>query len=401
MISARVPSSLLASRIANDIVQQQNALAEVQEQISTGKKVLRPSDAPAAAAHLLTMKETISRLDQYTKNTSIAESQLSLAEGALAGTTEVLNRIRDLALRANNGLVNETSRQETNAEVKLKLEELYSLANSRDSFGNYLFSGSNIAQQPFSANKPGEYAGSDETTKLEISLGRTIDTRDPGIDVFMRIRGGNGEFQVSPDMANVGTGTISAGAVTDSTIFQANEYMISFTSPNSYDIIDVTSMTTIRAGETYMSGDDINFNGFTTSISGTPGATDKFHVKPSSYTDIFSSVKKMVDALDANPLTAGESTRMNADINASITEIDNALNHVNTARARVGTRLSSIDSSRDENENIALQIERTKRDVEDVDIADAVTRLQMQTNSLEILQKSFVRIEGLSLFNYM
>ena len=77
MINGRVPSNLLASRIANDIVQQQNSLADIQEQISSGKKVNRPSDAPAQAAHLLTMRETTSRLEQYSENSSIAESQLS------------------------------------------------------------------------------------------------------------------------------------------------------------------------------------------------------------------------------------------------------------------------------------------------------------------------------------
>lgn len=401
MINTRVPSNLTVSRVANDIVQQQNSLANVQEQISTGKKVNRPSDAPAAAAHLLTMKETASRLDQYTKNSSIAESQLSLEEGALAGTTTALNRIRDLALRANSGLSNDGFRQETNAEVKLKLEELFSLANSRDSFGNYLFSGSNINQQPFKPGNPVSYSGSDETTKMEISLGRTIDTGDSGIDVFMRIRAGNGDFQVSADASNTGTGTIKQGSVTDATLFQGGEFEISFTSPTSYDIIDLSTGATVRAGETFEDRGKIEIDGMMTSIYGQPQTGDKYRIQPSSNQDIFTSITKLITALDESPQNPSDEARMRANIDTAMGDIDNALDHINTMRARVGTRLSSIDSSRDENESVALQIERTKRDVEDVDIADAVTRLQMQANSLEILQKTFTRIEGLSLFNYM
>lgn len=401
MINTRVPSNLLVSRIAIDIVQKQSALADVQEQISTGKKINRPSDAPAEAAHLLTMKETTNRLEQYTKNSSIAESQLALEEGALAGTTTALTRIRDLALRANSGIINEGFRQETNAEVKLKLDELYSLANSRDSFGNYLFSGSNIHQLPFKPGSPVTYSGSDETTKMEIALGRTIDTGDSGIDVFMRIRGGNGDFQVSSEPGNSGTGIISSGAVSDSTAFQGGEYEIAFTSATNFDVIDLATGATVLSGEPYESGAKIEINGMMTSITGEPDTGDTFKLEPSKYQDIFSSVTKLVDALDVSPQTPADKARMRADIDAAMVEIDNALDHINTMRSRVGTRLSSIDSSRDENESVGLQIERTKRDVEDVDIADAVTRLQMQANSLEILQKSFTRIEGLSLFNYM
>ena len=101
------------------------------------------------------------------------------------------------------------------------------------------------------------------------------------------------------------------------------------------------------------------------------------------------------------PGNSADAARNNSDINTAINQIDNALNHINTTRATVGTRLNSIDSSRDENENITLQIARVKQDVEDVDIADAVTQLQTQANSLEILQRSYARIEGLSLFNFL
>jgi flagellar hook-associated protein 3 FlgL len=397
----RVPSNLLVSRIASDIVKQQNSLAEIQEQISSGKKVNRPSDAPAESAHLLTMNETMNRLEQYNKNSSIAESQLSLEEGALSTTTIALTRIRDLALRANSGQVNEGFREEINSEVKLKLAELFTTANSRDSFGNYLFSGSNIAQQPFKSGLPVTYSGSDDTARMEISLGRTIDTGDSGIDTFMRIRNGNGDFKTSSDDTNTGTGIISWGAVSDTSLYQSEQYQITFTSPTSFDVIDATSGAIVQTAQPFQANELIEFNGVTFRINGEPDAGDSFYVDPSSNQDVFSTVSNLITALEQNPFTDAEQSRMRADIDDAMGEIDNALNHLNTIRASVGSRLSSIDSSRDENSNVALQIERTKRGVEDVDIASAVTQLQTRANSLEIIQASFSRIEGLSLFNYM
>ena len=400
MINTRVPSNLLVSRVATDIVQQQNALANIQEQISSGKKVNRPSDAPAESAHLLTMQETTSRLEQYDKNSSIAESQLSLEEASLAGTTSALTRVRDLALRAING-TNDNFREESNAEIKLIREELFNLANSQDSFGNYLFGGSNVHERPFTPGTPTSYSGSDESASLQIALSRSIETGDTGIDVFMRIRNGNGDFKTSNGSANTGTGIIGTGVVSDSSLFQGGEYSITFTSPTQYDVTDETTGTVISSAQPFESGENIDLPGMTMQISGEPAAGDVFNVAPSAYEDIFSTMTGLIDALDTIPAGAGEAARINSDIDTAIGQIDNALDHINTTRARVGTRLSSIDSSRDENENVSLQIERVKRDVEDVDIADAVTRLQSQANSLEILQQSYARIEGLSLFNFL
>lgn len=401
MINSRVPSNLLVSRIATDIIQQQNSLAAVQEQISTGKKVNRPSDAPAEAAHLLSMEETISRLAQYTENSSIAESQLSLEEGALAGVTSALNRVRDLALRVNTDTANAGFREETNSEVRLIREELFTLANARDSFGNYIFGGNNIHDLPFKPGNPPTYSGSDETTKMEIALGRTIETGDPGIDVFMRIRNGNGDFNTTADPLNAGSGVIEKGAVTDGALARGGNYSITFNSDADFDVIDNATGAAVLTAEPYESGSRIDLPGMTFSISGEPIAGDIFNVAPSEFEDIFTTMNNLIDSLDITPFDSNSRAESQSALSTAVAQIDNALMHFNTTRAKVGTRLSSIENSRNENQSIGLQIERIKQNVEDVDIADAVTRLQTQANSLEILQKSFTRIEGLSLFNFM
>ncbi len=316
MINARVPSNILTSRIATDIVRKQNELAKVQTQISTGKRVNTPSDDPSQAAHIIKMQEAEKQLEQYQRNASSAESQLSLEESALTGTANILMNMRDLALRANNGATDDYTRAAHNAEVKLGLNELYDLANSRDSFGNYLFGGSNTQTSPFSASSPVTYNGTDDAQQLSIGLGRKIQTGDSGMDTFMRV----------PDAAEATSG--------------GNQ-------------------------------------------------------------DLFTTVSRFIDALESSPSTPAEKEAMQQSINDTIANLDSGLDHINTARARVGTRLNSIDNSREENSNIKLQIERTRSEFEDIDIAEAITSLQTQANSLEILQKTFSRIEGLSMFNYM
>ena len=401
MISSRIPSNYLISQIATDIVQKQSDLAQIQEQISSGKKVNRPSDEPAYSARILSMREATEKLEQFDRNSSAAEAQLSLEEGALDGVVNNINRIRELALSVNSGVVDDVTRQAVNAEVKLQLDELYTLANSRDSFGNFLFGGSNNQTGPFAKGDPVVYNGKDDSTDLTIGLGRKVKTGDSGIDVFMRIRNGNGTFSTAPDAANTGSGVISQGAITDHSQFDGSTYRLQFTSATTYDILNDTTGGTVSTGNTLSAGDPIEFNGMRTTINGSPASGDSFVMEPSQYQDLFSTVSRFVNAIDQNPTTAAESAKLTQAVNDTIVNLDVSLDHINTVRAGVGARLNSIDSSREQNSNVQLQIERILSDVEDIDIAEAVTNLQTQANTLEILQKSFSRIEGLSLFNFM
>ncbi|MGQ7848501.1 flagellar hook-associated protein FlgL [Granulosicoccus sp. 3-233] len=400
MISTRMSSNILASRIATDLVQKQNELARVQEQISTGRRINTPSDDPAQSAHIVKMQEAESQLSQYQRNASIAESQLSLEEAALTGTANTLLRIRELALTANSGAVDDTTRAAHNAEVKLRLDELYDMANAQDTLGNYLFSGSNTQTQPFTRDPEVRYNGSDDAQLTSIGLGRKIQTGDSGADAFMRIRNGNGTFQVEMDAANTGTGTIAQGSVLNRSEYENKPFDITFSTPGTYDIIDTSTGTTLQSGA-YESGGSIEFNGITTSISGNPQTGDVFHVAPSSNQDIFTTVSNFVDMLDSSPSSEAERARMQQDIDVLIGNLDLSLDHINTVRAQVGTRLNNIDSSREENADITLQIERTRAEVEDIDIAEAITSLQTQMTSLQVLQQTYGKVESLSLFNYI
>lgn len=401
MINTRVPSSLFMSRITNDILDKQSGIANVQEQIASGKKINRPSDNPAQAAHIISIEQATSQLSQYQRNASAAESRLGLEEASLTGTANSLMRIRELALSSNNGTIDNQGRAAINAEIRLKLDELYDLANARDSGGNFLFSGSNTQTKPFSKSDPVTYHGSDDARTVSIGLGRKISTTDSGSDVFMRVRSGNGDFSVNSTAGNNGTGTIAKGSVVDPTQYDSTPYTIEFTSASSFDVVDNNTGTAIQAGVAFSSRSAIEFAGIKTTISGSPAAGDLFTVTPSVNQDIFSTVSKFVDTLDGDYRSVADRTRLQQNVNSFLDNVDNALDHINIVRAQVGTRLNSIDSSREENASINLQLQRTRSEVEDIDIAEAVTTLQTKVTSLEILQKSFSRIEGLSLFNYM
>ncbi len=108
------------------------------------------------------------------------------------------------------------------------------------------------------------------------------------------------------------------------------------------------------------------------------------------YQDVFSTLYTMATELEAD---APNATR--------ITEIDNAMDNVLLAQSRIGSRLNAIDREEQVNIAFSVQLEATRSQVRDVDIAQAATDLNRQSIVLQAAQQAFTRVQGLSLFNYL
>lgn len=397
----RISSSYFSRQTANEMLRQQSEIAKTQAQISSGKRINKPSDDPASAARAQELHQASSQFDQFDRNSTFAESRLSLEETALGSVSNVLLRMKELALSANTDTIAAHDSDAFLAEVEQQLSELIDYANTLDSNGDYLFAGNNGDTQPFSGNNPVSYAGDDGAQTVQIGPGRTVTTSHSGVDVFQRIRNGNGNFNVSAGAGNTGTAIMSQGSVTDNTLFQKHDYSIQFTSPTTYDVIDNTTATTLVTGATYTADAQIQFAGLQVSISGTPATGDNFQVKPSANQDLFQTVNNFIDILKNPPANDAEKAQRRQKMNAFMSDLDQTFEHVNANRSEVGTRLSYIDSSREENSAIKFQVDKTIAELEDLDYAEAISRLQFQMTTLEAIQRTFSRLESMSLFNYL
>jgi len=106
--------------------------------------------------------------------------------------------------------------------------------------------------------------------------------------------------------------------------------------------------------------------------------------------NIFETVEQLAVSLEANTTTSA----VPADISL-------AMDNFAAFRAQTGARLNAIDSNRAFNEEIVLQGQRTLSSIEDLDFAEAVSRLNLQLTGLQASQQSFTRIQNLSLFNFL
>lgn len=519
----RVSTSQMNLIAMNSILEQQSRVARTQEQLSTGRRILSPSDDPSGTAALIGYQQSHDTVSQHQENITAARQRLNREESALKSAGNILDRIRELALQANNSTLSNEDRRIIAVEVRQNLDEFMTVANTMDANGEYIFAGYQGFTQPFSRNSSGNYLYNGDSGQRFLQIGATqqVAVGDAGEDVFMRIRTGNGTFSVSGDSVNLGNAIIGSGSVTDPLTYDGDAYTISFphatsatgtlsfsdsigtddslaynlsingttvysvgggdtpaasldelaqqinddstvtgvravvdggtlylvsTTPSAdpieviesmsgagdgdsdtitgyfgslltgatassatltYDAADATyflaedSLGNIEASGTYTNGVQVAFNGLQTTLTGIPRTGDMFTISPSRHQDIFSAIEDLAQTLEGGDAGANNSAGLANSINRFLSDIDQGMENIRSVRAQVGARLNILDSQEDMNGASMLLLDETRSNILDLDYASAITQLSRHMVGLEAAQKSFLQIQGLSLFNYI
>ncbi|MEM7294788.1 MAG: flagellar hook-associated protein FlgL [Pseudomonadota bacterium] len=400
----RISTSQIFTQGLNGFQQQQVHIARLQLQLSSGQKHLRPSDDPAEVARSLELEQIVSRTQQYLDNMDAAESRLSLEESSLSSANDSLVRVRELAVQGASTLLSDDARRALVAELRQRFDELHSLANTVDSHGDYIFAGNQGNDLPFVTRTVADYTvvdfvGDQNNRSVQVTETDRIETSDSGSDVFMKIRSSTAVHMVA-DLDNTGTAAIAPVFVRDSASTTGDDYRIVFTSANTYDIINDTTTTTVSAGNAYVSGQAIEFDGVRTTLTGAPANGDEFRIRPAQYQDVFTTVNKMILALEEGTTDSTSRARLSAAMTESLDDIDNALDNINEYRTRIGGRMNVMEGYRDQSEGYLIDTQSAISLLRDVDYAEAVTKLQQHTLSLQAAQAAFARIQDQSLFNY-
>jgi flagellar hook-associated protein 3 FlgL len=378
----------------------QAMLDRTQKQIATGKRILTPSDDPIASSRTLDMRESLSRIDQFERNINIATINLQEEEAALKGVDDVLQRVRELALQANNSTQSGETRDLIAIEMREHLDHLVQLANQQDGQGNYIFSG-NLESTIAVTRSGGTFTYNGDQGQREVQIGeqRRVAVGDSGDDIFFRIRAGNAVFVAEASGTNTGTGVVTTNSVTNPTLYDGSQYTVRFVDPANYEILDSGGAVIGSGG--YTSGAAIAFQGVEFSLEGQPAAGDEFVVSPSPNRSMFESIESIIEAIEQPVDSDASRAALTNRINRGLENLDQSIGSVLDVRTRVGSRLAAIENQTDTNDSLALNLQQTIGELEDLDYAEALSRLSYQLTVLEAAQQSFVKTQSLSLFNYL
>ena len=387
----------------DNILTQQARLNETQLQLSTGKKINRPSDDPSASTQLLKLSTLKSKTEQYNRNISAARNELQLQETALDSVNNVLQRVRELMLQANNATQSNESRAAIADEIFNRIDELLQYANSKNPDGEYIFSGFNTGSKAFIENAGSySYQGDQGERMLQVSEDLQIAVRSSGTDVFAGAKTGDGRFTLVTDAANQGNALVKMTSVTDATL---DDYTLTFSAPAdpgaplTYEVVD-SNGDAVASGN-YESGTTVSFGGVSLEIEADPAAGDIYEINESSRQDIFTTLNAVALELDsANSDSASYAREVN-NLSVAIASIDQALTANQSLRTKVGNSLQVLDQREQTNFDGLIRLETQESELQDLDFAEAVSRLNLQTVALQAAQQSYIKIQGLSLFNFL
>lgn len=185
----RVTNNMLIGNMMRNLNNNLRRLDKLQTQNATGKKIRYASDDPVIASRALKLRTDLSELEQYKKNTNDALSWLEVTESAVADIGNVLQRAREITVRAATGSLTPEDKQKISAEMEQLKKQLISTGNTTYA-GRHIFSGYNTDEKLL--DEDGNYnidvttftLENKPTTNYEISIGEDIQVSTNGIDIF-------------------------------------------------------------------------------------------------------------------------------------------------------------------------------------------------------------------------
>lgn len=203
-MTLRTPNPFTNRQTLLDLQRTKERLAVLNEQLASGRRIVRLGDDPTGSALIVDFKSSIERNKQYEKQIAAARSFLQASETSLGALTEGIARLLELGQQGLSDTTGASGRPRLAQEVDGLRSNFLSLANTQ-SQGKYLFAGTRTTTQPFSGPSAGPivYAGDGEAIDLDVSVGATVTTNLTGDRVFFGA-GGQGSatdlFQAVTDL---------------------------------------------------------------------------------------------------------------------------------------------------------------------------------------------------------
>lgn len=407
----RLSTALIYQNGLNGILNQEAAMSKLQEQMSSGRRVLSPADDPLAASLAVNVSQTASMNSNFASNRNTLNTSLGMEENALSSVVLSLQDVMKRVVEAGNGTMSDADRQTLSTALKSARDQLVGLANSTDGNGQYLFSGYKGFTQPYEIDGNGNvtYNGDTNQRMIQVEQSRQLPASDVGSDIFNRAVAGTLAYITKAADGNTGSGTFSAISLDSPSATNAvgSNFNVSFATDAATGKLQYT-VTSTAAGSIPITGDyepgaTIDMNGVSFSIKGEPAAGDSFTVEtPGSNgnMDMFATLNDLITTLES-PVN-GDSAQAAKLVNQLATTnktLSLTLDNVLTVRASVGSRMNELDALDATGTQNSLSYSKQLSDLENVDIYSATTDLLLRQVALQAASASLTKIIGSSLFS--
>jgi flagellar hook-associated protein 3 FlgL len=182
----RVTEGMIFNSTNQSISTTMSAMQKATEQVSSQKRLNRPSDNPADVRSAVGLNDTLAELDQFLRNIDTASSKVNAQDTTLASAGDLLQRANELAIEAANGTLDASNRQAIAAEVNQLIEAMAQDSGAKVG-GEFVFSGFKVDRPPYTVTGNGTvsaYQGDHGVTIARIGPASTMQINVAGDTVF-------------------------------------------------------------------------------------------------------------------------------------------------------------------------------------------------------------------------
>jgi len=180
----RVTQGMLTGNMLRNLMTSQQKMGTYLEQLTTGKKINRPSDDPVIAMKGMGYRTQVAEVEQYKRNIGEIHNWMDNSDAALDQTTQALQRIRELTIKASNSPNDKDELESIQKEVVQLEEHLMELGNTNVN-GKHIFNGANTKERPIKGTEDGYEVSTDNSDVIiEVGNGTRIKVNVNPEDVF-------------------------------------------------------------------------------------------------------------------------------------------------------------------------------------------------------------------------
>ncbi len=380
-------------------------LCNLQEQLATGKRLMRPSDEPVDVANALKLETKLKEYEQFKKNISDGLAFMNVTGTAMESMNTLLQRTRELAIQASSDTIGDTERQYINKEVEQLLRQMVALIDTKYK-GDYIFSGSQTKIPPLQ-NLSSVSDTAEDYTNLRMAY---FDSSAVAVGSTVQMFNG---FDNTP-VQNIIPGTfklqIAGTSYVEGVDYEVDYEAGTLTVLSAALLIDVTpgspayDASQVKLSFDYLAqGRDIYGSPISSwgSIERTieSSITMQINITADELTNDIASGNNLIGTM----IRFGQNLlRSNhAGIESAISEIDIAFNTILAAQSKNGARINRFDTTMVRNESQHTETTALQSELVDAEMAETISRYLLTENIYNAALKASSRLIQPSLVNYL
>lgn len=213
-MSIRVTQGMMSMQTLSNLNKNYRNMGALENQISTGRKINKPSDDPVGVTYSLRYRAELASNEQYQSNADSALSWLDFTDTTMQQATNVMQRLKELAVQGSSGTVPQSGLDAIKLEVDQLSQQLGNIGNSQIR-GKYIFNGQNYDKVPYEIGgvitKFSQVDTDDMPVNYSIGDQSTFQVNTSGKDFFGGSNEGDNAFKIMDDLsAALGSGNYTA-----------------------------------------------------------------------------------------------------------------------------------------------------------------------------------------------